>query len=190
MVGGVKYCKDCCQTLPREMFCANKSSKDGLCAYCRECTKKRYSSYYKKNAESLKKRSADYRRNNHEQVKIKLKEWHQENKQHSLKYRQSAKQRINENGKRYRERHLGKVRARYAERRALLSAPVWACKEKMKGFYEDAVRLSNETGIPHEVDHIVPIKSKYVCGLHCEFNLQVVPREVNRRKSNLYWPDM
>lgn len=40
------------------------------------------------------------------------------------------------------------------------------------------------------VDHIVPIKSQIVCGLHNEFNLQVIPSRDNRAKSNRYWPHM
>ena len=46
------------------------------------------------------------------------------------------------------------------------------------------------TEIKWEVDHIVPIKSKIVCGLHTEQNLRIVPRRVNRSKNNRYWPQM
>ncbi len=41
-----------------------------------------------------------------------------------------------------------------------------------------------------EVDHIVPIKSKLVCGLHVEFNLQLLTSSANARKGNRTWPDM
>lgn len=46
------------------------------------------------------------------------------------------------------------------------------------------------TGIPYDVDHIIPLKSDVVCGLHNEFNIQVITRSANRSKSNRYWPDM
>jgi hypothetical protein len=40
------------------------------------------------------------------------------------------------------------------------------------------------------VDHIVPLVSKFVCGLHCEANLQLLPGPENQRKGNRVWPDM
>ena len=50
--------------------------------------------------------------------------------------------------------------------------------------YAESERLTRETGIPHEVDHIYPIQGKTVTGLHHEDNLRVVPRHVNRAKGN------
>lgn len=41
-----------------------------------------------------------------------------------------------------------------------------------------------ETGIPWEVDHLIPIKAVGVVGLHCAANLQVIPRRMNRDKKN------
>ena len=46
------------------------------------------------------------------------------------------------------------------------------------------------TGVKWEVDHIVPLASRIVCGLHAETNLRVVPKLVNRIKGNRFWPDM
>jgi len=47
-----------------------------------------------------------------------------------------------------------------------------------------------ETGVKWHVDHIIPLKSKKVCGLHNEFNLRLIPAIDNIRKRNLFWPDM
>ncbi|MGH7088389.1 MAG: hypothetical protein ACREE4_23275 [Stellaceae bacterium] len=46
--------------------------------------------------------------------------------------------------------------------------------------------LTETTGIIHEVDHIVPLHGRTVSGLHVETNLQVIPKSVNRQKSNRY----
>ncbi|HEX4608225.1 MAG TPA: hypothetical protein VH092_08465 [Urbifossiella sp.] len=60
----------------------------------------------------------------------------------------------------------------------------WADLDAIKSIYQDANRL----GLT--VDHIVPLVSKLVCGLHCEANLQLITFEENLRKSNRFWPDM
>lgn len=79
------------------------------------------------------------------------------------------------------------ARRRASKRRAI---PQWSERNAVKEIYAEAARLSRETGIPHEVDHVVPLQSAWVCGLHWEGNLKIIPMVENRSKANSRWPDM
>ncbi|MDH4602416.1 MULTISPECIES: HNH endonuclease signature motif containing protein [Pseudomonas syringae group] len=74
-------------------------------------------------------------------------------------------------------------RRRTALRRA---TPLWADLAAIKAFYKDAKRLSIETGVLHEVDHIVPIQGEKVCGLHVENNLQILTKTDNVKKHSRF----
>lgn len=72
------------------------------------------------------------------------------------------------------------------QKRTKLATPVWANKDAIKEVYKAAVALTELTGKKYEVDHIVPLTSKLVCGLHVEHNLRVVTFEENRKKYNSF----
>jgi hypothetical protein len=121
---------------------------------------------YWANPEKMRARAAAYREKNRKVLREKYKEWGAKN------------------------RHIQAAHAKARHARKIQAMPSWADKAAMQCFYEEAHRLASETGLPHDVDHIVPLKSKLVCGLHVEHNLQVLPATDNRRKNNRHWPDM
>lgn len=86
------------------------------------------------------------------------------------------------------EHYKAKVNLRRLRNR--VATPSWANAAAMAEIYKRATQLTKKTGIPHEVDHIVPLLSERVCGLHCEANLRVIPMIENKRKNNKTWPDM
>ena len=68
-----------------------------------------------------------------------------------------------------------------AKRRAI---PAWADKERIAEVYRRAAAMGLE------VDHVVPLRSPLVCGLHVWENLQLLARPLNNLKGNRSWPDM
>lgn len=72
----------------------------------------------------------------------------------------------------------------------LKATPQWADKNEILAFYAKAQQLTARTGTIHHVDHVVPLRSALVCGLHWEGNLQVLTQADNAHKSNSRWPDM
>ena len=74
-----------------------------------------------------------------------------------------------------------------------LATPKWANQFFMEEAYDLARRRTAlKTGghAKWHVDHIVPLKSRVVCGLNSHTNLRVVPSVTNLIKGNRHWPDM
>jgi len=67
------------------------------------------------------------------------------------------------------------------------ATPPWLTrkqKSEIRQLYQIAITMTQTTGEQYVVDHIVPLRSHEVCGLHVPWNLRVVTQEENLRKSN------
>ena len=84
--------------------------------------------------------------------------------------------------------HPDKRNALTAKHRAskLQRTPPWADHDKINEWYELAAVATKVSGVPHEVDHIIPLRGKDVSGLHIHTNMQVLTEEANRKKRNTF----
>ena len=69
------------------------------------------------------------------------------------------------------------------------ATPAWVRMrhaDELAAIYTQAQRLTRQTGISHDVDHIVPLRNPHVCGLHAPWNLQILTARENRVKGNVF----
>ena len=86
------------------------------------------------------------------------------------------------------------VRSYKAARRArvLQATPSWLTPEhweQIRAVYALAADLQKRTGVRFDVDHIVPLRGKTVCGLHVPWNLRAIPRDINNRRSRIWFDE-
>jgi len=80
-----------------------------------------------------------------------------------------------------------RARVSVRRRRSRRATPSWINKDQKKVMtclYIEAQRLTKLTGERYVVDHIVPLISDEVCGLHVPWNLRVITQDENLVKSN------
>jgi hypothetical protein len=163
-------CKDCCAARSSAYVAENKEQvseyKKRWRAENLTRLKEAKRARYRKNAADAKQKVAAYRIKHPERVKSYKAKWKQSNRHKTREYRFVRGQ---------------------AQRQA---TPAWADREAMVAIYRTAREVTKITGAEHHVDHIVPVRSRVVCGLHCEQNMQILDAKANISKNNRHWPDM
>lgn len=186
----MKICSTC--KIEKELSCFSKRSreKDGLNGQCKSCKKIAYLKYYANNKEKIREVRKTYIKNNPEKVRLSqrnanLKKWEYYKEQRKA-WRRNNPEKTRLYFKTYKEKNHGKVLSWLANYRAkkIKAIPLWFEKDLVAKVYKKA----KEWGF--EVDHIVPLNSEIVCGLHCWANLQLLNTSLNSSKKNRYWPDM
>lgn len=111
------------------------------------------------------------------------------NRNYYQAYYQANSERLRAASREYKRANPGKVARHGAERRKYIrqATPRWADIQAIELIYEQ-MNLRRKQGEDVQVDHIIPIRGKHVCGLHVENNLQIIPRLDNVRKSNRLIP--
>lgn len=171
----VKFCTKCKNTKPVSEFYLSPITSDGYYGPCKSCQYE-YARVYGQR-EEVRQRKRDWLKTEAGQLSL-------------ARNRELDPER----GRKYRERNRTYLNSKESMRRGekLKATPKWFKSEKhyVEFIFQVAKELSISIGIVYHVDHIVPLKSELVCGLHTLANLQILPEKINKSKSNRYWPDM
>jgi 5-methylcytosine-specific restriction endonuclease McrA len=128
--------------------------------------------------------------NRREDVKDRKNEWYQENRAQVI---QAAATRPAQVKREYRnawkETHKVQIRADTKARRRKHrdATPLWLTrkqKSELRQLYQIAITMTQTTGEQYVVDHIYPLRSEVVCGLHVPWNLRIITQQQNLQKSN------
>ena len=158
-----KACTKCGEVKPLEDFHVEKNIKSGRKAACKECYNASNKKYYAENSDDVNARN---------------RKRYEENRDKDLARK-----------KKDREDNPEKNAARTAKYRSakLEQIPSWSDDddlEAIKKVYENCRLMSILTGIPHEVDHIIPLQGEDIRGFHHSTNLAIIPASLNASKSN------
>ena len=120
------------------------------------------------------------------------KEWREQNKEHLRQYLYDWREKEADKYKAVCARHRAKflprklIRNREREIHENRARPKWADREKIDAIYALAKTVTELSGVPHHVDHEIPLHGKLVSGLHVETNLRVIQATDNLKKFNKF----
>ena len=127
-----------------------------------------------------KNRLAEYRKTN------KFLKWREN---YWRDYFSKNKQLIREKHKKYYQENKAQTYLRCFKRRrnVLQQTPKWCDYNKLLAIYKKAEKMRDQ-GLKVNVDHIIPLKNKFVCGLNVPENLKIIEDKLNFSKSNKFIP--
>lgn len=217
---GLKVCSKCKIQKPVEAFGKNKSRSDGLYHYCKTCSTAATAGYRARNPEKSRLTAAAYREKNPEKARAAQAAWREAHPERqrasSTAWREANADKVRADhlawsaANREKRRRWNKIW--YENNREHIIAKTVAWTRANPGKHNAATKLRKQTLKQHtpvwadtqaievvyvkaaewgfDVDHVVPLRGKTVCGLHVWANLQLLDRKLNRSKSNRVWPDM
>jgi phage FluMu protein Com len=164
-----KRCPKCGETKSLGSFHNHKGKPFGKAVWCKLCARLNSKSHYKRQDPELRLE--------------KKRAWQDKNRGHVNQYNEAWR-------KANPEKHAARQKEYQVKKKN--AVPPWLDgpqKAHIKRLYRLAWVMSDSTGKPYHVDHIVPLQGKNVCGLHVPWNLQVLEATLNIKKSNTFEED-
>lgn len=157
---------------------------------CVLCSSARCAAHYRKNPDKIRAQSAAWQRDNPDKAREHKNSWARANPDKTGAWKRANPDKERARKAAWQRANPDNMRVRVARRRSkkLLRTPAWADHDKIAKVYLLAAFAIELTGVPHHVDHEIPLQSKLVSGLHVHTNLRVVPSTENARKSNKFAP--
>ena len=181
-------------------FYKNKSHSTGYRSVCKDCDRTSLEDYHARpkkyiEVETLICSNPDCKNPGPKFVDNFYKQWTNKTGYRSMckdcigQERNDKREQYLEYERHYFETHPGYNNYKASVYRAakLQATPKWLTaehKQQIQEMYIESVRLTKETGIRYAVDHIVPLVHPLVCGLHVPWNLQILTRSENSKKTN------
>lgn len=181
----LQVCRTCGTNKPLSEYYFRKDNQKYR-TECKDCWGKKTAAWAKNNIERSREIKMDWQRRNPGNLKKRKAAYRKRNPIGYRRWNLENPDLVKKINREWAAKNKPKRAAQAAARRSKkrLATPPWANQEIVDFYYSVAA----ERGL--EVDHIVPLGHRLVCGLHCDRNLQLLPMSANRRKSNCYWPDM
>jgi hypothetical protein len=161
----MKTCIRCKELKPLNLFGQNKSQKDELHCYCKNCHNNS-ARQYRSTLEGF-------------QAARNAKHKNRSTPEGREKSRKASREACHAWRKNYPEKALAHANKRRAMK--LQAIPKWFDKEKVDLVYAKAKEWDMH------VDHVIPLQGKNVCGLHVWENLQLLDKSLNSIKGNQYY---
>ena len=195
----MKTCSKCKIERGLDRFPASSRNKNRLDSWCKNCRAAASKLRAAKNPDAVREaarkwreaNAKEYREVNREKIRLYQKAYVAKHPDRVRESRRSyvlrnpdavaasaQKSRADDARKNYMNAY---VRGRQARQKK--ATPIWVNMQKVRAVYAEARKI-RKSGVNVHVDHIVPIKSDVVCGLHWEGNLQILPAVENIRKGN------
>jgi len=201
-----KVCPKCGCEKGFDCFSKDKSTKNGITCYCKDClgasrkSKKPFGkgynkTYYLNNRDKVLDSNKRYREKNSDVLKQKKSQYYLNNKEAiNQKNRENYYKNLDsrkESNRSWKQRNKSSVllSATLRKKKIRAATPPWLSedqKSQIRDLYWLAQDLRSVTGEEYHVDHIVPVRNEVVCGLNVPWNLQILPSDINLSKSNSF----